>query len=43
MKKIVAALLTLCIVSVVVPPVSDSGDSDSGISTYEYVSQTHDN
>lgn len=44
MKKVLAALLTLCLITVVVPPVSDEGDNaDSGISTCEYSQLTHGN
>lgn len=44
MKKILAALLTLCLITVVVPPVSDESNSDDyGISTCDYSYQTHVN
>ncbi len=37
MKKLIVTLLTLCMVAVVVPPVSNGDNSeDSGISTYAY-------
>ncbi len=37
MKKVLATLLTLCLITVVVPPVCDeSNNVDSGISTCEY-------
>lgn len=37
MKKLIAALLTLCLVTVVVPPVSEGDNGgDYGISTYAY-------
>lgn len=44
MKKVFASLLTLCLIAVVVPPVS-SGDNnaDAGISTCEYSLPTHGN
>lgn len=40
MKKVIATLLMLCLVTVVVPPIpnDDNGD-DSGISTYAYFKQ----
>lgn len=44
MKKILATLLTLCLITVVVPPVSDEGNNDdSGISTCELVQRPLDN
>ena len=44
MKKIIAALLTLCLVTVVVPPISDeNNNADLGISTYAYSLQNHVN
>ena len=39
MKKIFAALFTLCLITVVVPPVSDEQNGDYGISTCEYCTQ----
>lgn len=43
MKKLVAAVLTLCLVSVVVPPAADGEGNDAGISTYAYSIQTDNN
>ena len=44
MKKVIAGLITLCLVTVVLPPVSDEGnDADSGISTYAYFFQSNNN
>ncbi len=43
MKKIFAALLTLCLITVVVPPVSDEQNGDYGISTCELVIQEINN
>lgn len=44
MKKIIASLLMLCLITVVVPPVpnDDNGD-DYGFSTYSYILQEGDN
>lgn len=42
MKKVIAALLTLCLVAVVIPPVPDGNDGENGepgISTHEYSCQ----
>ncbi len=36
MKNVFAVLLTLCLITVVVPPVSEGEDGDYGISTCEY-------
>lgn len=37
MKKIITVLLTLCLITVVVPPVPEgNGEEDYGISTCEY-------
>lgn len=44
MKKVLAAILTLCLITIVVPPVSDeSSNADLGISTCEYSSPAHVN
>lgn len=44
MKKILAALLTLCLITIVVPPVSDeSNNDDSGISTCELIQSPCEN
>ena len=44
MRKVIAALFMLCLVTVVVPPVQDGDDNDDyGISTHEYSSQRHVN
>jgi hypothetical protein len=43
MKNVFAVLLTLCLITVVVPPVSEGDDGDYGISTCEYVCQYYDN
>lgn len=46
MKKVIAALLTLCLVAVVIPPVPDGNDGENGepgISTHEYYYQTENN
>lgn len=40
MKKVIAALLTLCLVTLVIPP---APNGDQGISTYEYSRQSHGN
>ena len=36
MKQFIAALLTLCLVSVVLPPTSTPNENE-GISTWEYI------
>ena len=36
MKNVFAVLLSLCLVAVVVPPVSEGDDGNYGISTLEY-------
>ncbi len=42
MKKVLAAILTLCLITIVVPSVSDeSSNADLGISTCEYSKPTH--
>ncbi len=44
MKKIITVLLTLCLITVVVPPVPESTDSEGyGISTckYSYIRYTN--
>lgn len=48
MRKVIAALLTLCLVTLVVPPVpngdNDGGSgNDSGISTHEYIIRENEN
>ncbi len=44
MKKIITILLTLCLITVVVPPVSEgNGGEDYGISTCEYSYEYYDN
>ena len=44
MKKIITMLLTLCLITVVVPPVSEGDDgADYGISTCGYSYQRFDN
>ena len=39
MKNVFAVLLALCLVAVVVPPVSEGDDGNYGISTLEYSCQ----
>lgn len=40
MKKVIAGLITLCLVTVVLPPVSDeNNDTNPGISLHEYFIQ----
>lgn len=40
MKKVIATLLMLCLVTVVVPPIPENdSDDDAGISTYAYYLQ----
>ena len=36
MKNVFAVLLALCLVAVIVPPVSEGDDGNYGISTLEY-------
>ncbi len=44
MKKIITVLLTLCLITVVVPPVPEGNDGeDYGISTCGYSYQRFDN
>lgn len=43
MKKVIAALLTLCLVFIIVPTVPDNGSKNTGISLYEYSVQEGDN
>ncbi len=37
MKQFITALLTLCLVTVVIPPISTTPNEDEGISTCEYI------
>lgn len=44
MKKIITVLLTLCLITVVVPPVPEGNDGEAyGISTCEYSYQQYVN
>lgn len=43
MKKVIAALLTLCLVFIIVPTVPDNGSENTGISLCEYSVQSRDN
>lgn len=43
MKKVIAALLTLCLVFIIVPTVPDNGSENTGISLCEYSVQEGDN
>lgn len=44
MKKVIATLLMLCLVTVVVPPIPENdSDDDAGISTYAYSCQYNNN
>ncbi|GFI23386.1 hypothetical protein IMSAGC011_02174 [Lachnospiraceae bacterium] len=42
MRQIIATLLTLCLVSVVLPPTSTT-PADEGISTCEYIISDYEN
>lgn len=42
MKKAIAVLLTLCLVTLVIPP-APNGNHNHGVSTYEYSRQSHGN
>ncbi len=43
MKKVIATLLTLCMVLVVIPSAPNGDNDNQGISLHAYSSQAHDN